>query len=221
MMNDLTTLNPVETMSSKEIAELTGKEHFHVLRDIDNMVYALKKDDPNLDHEEIQGVTFEKDGRGYTAAAHLNKELTYTLITGYSVVLRNKVVQRWQELEAKHQLSPMEMVIKSAQAILKVEREQALLKQQQAEQADTLKRVEARQEMTEKGFHDFTVLAYAGYRDMPKLDLKTANKLGRKAAKHCRDNGYPIGSIRDPRFGKVNTYPEEVLDTIFKESFEF
>ena len=31
----------------------------------------------------------------------LNHELTYTLITGYSTVLRNRVIKRWLELENK------------------------------------------------------------------------------------------------------------------------
>lgn len=48
-------------VDEQEIAELTGKEHKHVLRDIRTMIDALR-DGPNLDHlKEI------KDSRGYTA----------------------------------------------------------------------------------------------------------------------------------------------------------
>lgn len=81
------------TMSSREIAELTSKKHHHVVRDIRAMLAALN-DDPDLDH-----VREEKDGRGYTACIHLNKELTETLVTGYSVPLRHKVIKRLHELE--------------------------------------------------------------------------------------------------------------------------
>jgi len=81
------------TMSSREIAQLTGKKHHHVMRDIRTMLDALN-DDPDLDH-----VREEKDGRGYTACIHLNKELTETLVTGYSVPLRHKVIKRLHELE--------------------------------------------------------------------------------------------------------------------------
>lgn len=83
------------TMSSREIAELTGKEPSHVNRDIRAMLDALA-DDPELDH-----VREEKDARGYTAAFHLGRELTYTLLAGYSIALRRRVVARWQELEAQ------------------------------------------------------------------------------------------------------------------------
>lgn len=84
------------TMSSREIAELTGKQHAHVIRDIRAMLDALK-DDPVLDH-----VSEEKDGRGYTACFHLDRELTETLLTGYSIPLRRRVIARLHELERQH-----------------------------------------------------------------------------------------------------------------------
>lgn len=81
-------------MSSSEIADLTGKHHKHVIRDIREMLEALEKDGPVLGH-----VCEDKDGRGYTVNFHLDKELTETLLTGYSVPLRRKVVHRLHELE--------------------------------------------------------------------------------------------------------------------------
>ncbi|SEJ47168.1 Phage antirepressor protein YoqD, KilAC domain [Azotobacter beijerinckii] len=81
------------TMASSEIAELTGKLHSHVIRDIRAMLDALK-DDPVLDH-----VREDVDSRGYTKNFYLNRELTETLVTGYSVPLRLKVIRRLHELE--------------------------------------------------------------------------------------------------------------------------
>ena len=37
-MNELTTITQSQTMSSLQIAELTGKKHQHVLRDIRNLI---------------------------------------------------------------------------------------------------------------------------------------------------------------------------------------
>jgi len=90
-MNALTTSM---TMTSREIAELTGKELAHVHRDIRAMLDELKKDDPNLDHPHE-----DKDARGYTTCFHLNRELTETLLTGYSASARIKVIRRWHDLE--------------------------------------------------------------------------------------------------------------------------
>ncbi|AVI85625.1 phage regulatory protein/antirepressor Ant [Pseudomonas syringae] len=81
------------SMSSLEIADLTAKLHAHVIRDIRVMLKALG-DDPVLDH-----VREDKDSRGYTEKYHLNRELTETLVTGYSVPLRLKVIRRLHELE--------------------------------------------------------------------------------------------------------------------------
>lgn len=81
------------TMTSKEIASLCEKEHRHVIRDIKTMMVELQKDGPVLGYGEI------KDRRGYTEIFHLDKELTETLITGYSIRLRRKVVARMNELE--------------------------------------------------------------------------------------------------------------------------
>jgi len=85
---------PVVTMSSSEIAQLTGKLHKNVIRDIRDMLDALQEDGSDLSH-----VREDKDGRGYTAEFHLDRELTETLLTGYSIPLRRKVIHRLHELE--------------------------------------------------------------------------------------------------------------------------
>lgn len=82
------------TMSSKEIADLTEKEHKNVIRDIRTMLNELKQDGSGLIY-----VLEEKDTRGYTSMFHLDRELADTLLTGYSAMLRRKVVARWHQLE--------------------------------------------------------------------------------------------------------------------------
>lgn len=83
------------TMTSREIADLTGKDLGHVHRDIRSMLAELVEHDPNLDRPRE-----DKDARGYTVCFYLNRELTETLLTGYSAELRRKVIRRWHELEA-------------------------------------------------------------------------------------------------------------------------
>ena len=84
------------TMSSSEIASLTEKAHKHVIRDIREMVSDLEKDGPVLGH-----LTEDKDSRGYTINFHLDRELTDTLLTGYSARMRRAVIRRWHELEGR------------------------------------------------------------------------------------------------------------------------
>lgn len=82
------------TMSSREIAELTGKRHGDVIRDIRVMLDALAGDDAVLRH-----VYEERDARGYTVLINLPKDLVITLVSGYSVQMRHRIVTRWLELE--------------------------------------------------------------------------------------------------------------------------
>ena len=85
----------VLTMSSLEIAELTGKQHKHVLTDIRNMLNSLN----------IESAVFTadyKDSKGRTYQCYnLPKDETLCLIAGYNVQVRMRIIKRWQELEAK------------------------------------------------------------------------------------------------------------------------
>ena len=83
-----------QVMSSREIAELTNKQHKDVIRDVRVMQKALEEDGADLRH-----LTDVKDGRGYTSEFLLDRDLTETLITGYSIALRHKVICRLRELE--------------------------------------------------------------------------------------------------------------------------
>ena len=114
------------TMSSLEIAELTGKEHKNVLRDIRFMLAELQKDGSDLSH-----VLESFDARGYTAEFRLDKELTETLLTGYSIPLRRKVIARLNELEngAKSKALPQDYISALEQLLESKKLEQAAIEQ--------------------------------------------------------------------------------------------
>lgn len=91
MMNELT--QSIKTMSSREIAELCGKEHKHVLADIRNMCESLKIDSAEFSAQY-------KDSTGRTLPCfNLPKRESLILVSGYDVVTRAKIIDRWQELE--------------------------------------------------------------------------------------------------------------------------
>lgn len=83
------------TMSSREIAELTGKEHKNVLADIRKMLQDLE-----LTSADFSANLPDAYGR-QQQIFNLNKELTLTLVAGYNVKLRLAIIKRWQELEEK------------------------------------------------------------------------------------------------------------------------
>ncbi|NHC02357.1 phage antirepressor protein [Acinetobacter sp. 187] len=82
-----------KTMSSREIAQLCEKEHFNVKRDCEVMFKGLK-----LDALKFEGIYLDSMNR-QQAEYLLDEELTMTLVTGYNIVLRNRVIKRWKELE--------------------------------------------------------------------------------------------------------------------------
>ena len=101
-MNTIVAPSNTVTMSSREIAELTGKQHKNVLRDVNVMLESLEKVGSDLS----QAVRYT-DERGRTSEVRLDRVLTETLLTGYSIPLRHRVVTRLQDLEkvSRHSMS--------------------------------------------------------------------------------------------------------------------
>jgi hypothetical protein len=186
--------NSEKTMSSKRIAEKTGKLHSHVLRDIRNMVDEL--DNPNVDHLNYREI---KDSRGYTAEVLLNERLSLCLASGYSIKLRMMIIDDWASMKTQAQL-PQDPII--------------LMRLQQIEFDSRLKQVEAR--ITTRPEY-FTIAGYGSLKGI-QVGLKRAAELGRKASNICKANGYEMDTIPDPRFGRVKLYPIKVLDLLFNTS---
>ncbi|MBO1325334.1 phage regulatory protein/antirepressor Ant [Acetobacter sp. TBRC 12305] len=86
------------TMSSREIAELTGKRHDHVVRDIEKMLTDVGEGLPKFGDTYIN----EQNGQEYRCY-NLPKNLTLNLVTGYRADMRLKIIDRWLELEARPQ----------------------------------------------------------------------------------------------------------------------
>ena len=122
--------NNVLTMSSLEIAELTGKQHKHVIRDIRNMLNQL----------EIHSAQFcaqYKDSTGRSLPMfNLPKRETIILVSGYSVTMRARIIDRWQELEQKESAqfkmpkTLSEALLLAGQQAALAEERQRLLEQQ-------------------------------------------------------------------------------------------
>lgn len=86
------------TMSSREIAELTGKQHKDVLRDVRVTLSQLGKDAAQFCASSLVPGPY---GRQVEVPVFtLPKDLTITLVSGYSVPMRHRIVTRWMELES-------------------------------------------------------------------------------------------------------------------------
>lgn len=85
--------NESRTMSSREIAELSGRSHDNVRRDIQNMGRSL-----SLTFEEKR---MESSGGRPSVVYLLDKRETLILVSGYNIQMRARIIDRWQELEAE------------------------------------------------------------------------------------------------------------------------
>lgn len=63
----------------------------------------------------------------------------------------------------------------------------------------------------------FTIVGYAVLHGV-QVSLTTAAQLGKRAATICKQRGYQMDTIPDPRFGKVRMYPESVLKQVFAQA---
>ena len=92
-----------QTMSSFEIAQITGKQHKHVLRDIRKLNETYEKmHEPKIGQKlKISDLDFGRQRKD--PYFELTKMQTWDLLTGYNAELRIKVNRRWAELEAKQQ----------------------------------------------------------------------------------------------------------------------
>ena len=126
MINNLMIIESsnVLTMSSLEIAELTGKQHKHVLTDIRNMLSSL-----NIDSAVFTAQYKDSTGRSLPMF-NLPKEETICLIAGYNAQVRMRIIKRWQELEEKQTPATPKTYIEALEKLLDSEKEKLVLKEE-------------------------------------------------------------------------------------------
>lgn len=96
-MKDLALIK--ETMSSVEIAELTGKQHYHVMEAIRNMEPAWKK----VNQSKFRLVEYQ-DAKGEMRPMYeLTKTECLYVATKFNDEARAKLVIRWEQLEREKQ----------------------------------------------------------------------------------------------------------------------
>jgi len=104
----LTRFDEVATMSSNEIAALTGKNHFHVLRDIKKVL-----NEAGISESKFGGF-YLSDRNKELPCYHLPKRETLLVVAKYSTPLRLIIIDRWMALEAKQAKSQNSLEWKQA-----------------------------------------------------------------------------------------------------------
>lgn len=126
--NELAVLSgKTKRMGTREIAELTGKEHKNVLRDVRNLI-----EQGAIGRLSFEPSSYLNEQNKPQPMYELDFDATMTLITGYDAVLRAKVITRWRELETG-EATPVSGELLLAKAILyandKIQKQQAQIEE--------------------------------------------------------------------------------------------
>lgn len=156
-------------MTSREIAELTGKQHKNVIVDCRSMFDAL----------DLQSADFSADyvdSRGRSQKEFLlDRDLTMTLVMGYSIPLRHRVARRLRELESMQQPGPAPVPALSTNSADTIAAGVALLdgSRKLLHLSDSSVLASLRQLLTEHGIKMSPQKAYARLAELGIVELKT------------------------------------------------
>jgi hypothetical protein len=186
-MNDLTNPKPL-AMDSREIAELLDARHGDLLISIETQLLKVGYTGKPLTYKNAQ------NGQTYRYYMLPYRE-TMILISGYSVELRAKIIDRWMQLEQQGKQPVFTDPI-------------ILLRLEQMKTEQRLSQVEAIVDYTSD---HMTVKGYCSINGIP-CDKESAKTMGKLVAKYCRLHDIEVKKISDPVWGEVGMYPMTALD---------
>ena len=198
-------LATVTQMTSLEVAEITGKEHKSILRDIRDEIEKLESQRIFTEHIFVPSEYQDRTGRTLPMYI-LTREGVLQLAARYDAVVRFKLIEKVSQ-PAKV-LSPVQQLLAQAQILVEMDSRVEAVEQ-------GVRRLEhnCRRTITS---NQLTVIAYANMKGI-RPDEYNSSVVGRKATKLCKERNVLVGKVVDSRYGLINTYPEEILDEIFFE----
>lgn len=229
-------LDGKQLMSSREIADITGKRHDHVMRDIEVTIKKILA---------VPEMGFAYKTSTYMVSGQLRKYKEYLLprreceivILGYDIVRRAAVIDRWFELETKQQQVALPTTYLAAlEKLVEAEKEKLVLTDQRNEAIRTkamigdrktatamatasnlsrkVKKLEA--QLQDVGSHMSLLAAHLP--DHVETELKPKVQTWRLLKMLSGEMNLPTQEVADPRFGKVKTYHINVINE-FKERY--
>ena len=111
-------------MTSLEIAEVTGKRHDSILRDIRNILSQ------GVDAHNFVETSYTDKSNRQQKCYTLTKKGCLILASGYDVILREKIINRWEELETKER-NKYQVPQSFAEALMLAAKQQEQIEEQQ------------------------------------------------------------------------------------------
>ena len=188
------------TMSSLEIAELTGKEHKNVVADLRKMLNEL--DLTAAEFSASVKYTGNNNAQLTREIFNLPKRECLILVSGYNLKLRAAIIDRWQELENQSKPSMPTTYIAALEALVASEKAKEL----------ALLQVDDLQVELDESKAYCTIKRFAFYN---KIDWRDLSWKKLKAA-HIRITGEDVHKIFDANFPDgVNAYHKEAFSEVY------
>ncbi len=212
------------TMSSREIAELTGKRHDHVMRDIEEVLSQAE-----IDFPKFGDVVRNKQNQS-VKVYNLPKRECDLVVSGYSVKYRLKIIDRWHELELNiPQLTQDQQLLQLAEGVIRLTKERdeaiktkaqindkrtATLMNKASQDAKKIKKLES--QLQHVG--EYISLLAAKLPQRIDTEFKSNVQTWRVLKQISESLGHEIIKAKDERYGEVNTYHVDVID-VFKSEY--
>ena len=236
-MNDLVFKgqNDQVVTTSLKVAEVFKKEHRHVLDAIRKLMTAensavlqMFREDTYLNDQNKPQPMFIMNRDGFTLLVmgfNGKKALDFKL--AYINAFNTMEAEIKAQAQSVPNLTSAEALLHSVQLIVAHERQLNALQQQVADIAEDLQltsdeswsnfnRIQAIEDKLSNNIDAYTVVGYCTIHGI-KLTRQQASTVGGRASRLCKKRDIPVSTIADPRFGKVNVYPSEILHEVLAE----
>lgn len=215
----------IKSMSTREVANMSGKKHSHVIRDASKVIDQII-DDPNLDDPCFY---MDFDARGYITEIHMDRNLTLCLVSGYSVPLRMAIIKRWDELEQKSaqpQITTPQDYLSALKALVVSEEQKQLAIQERDHAIATKAEIGSRREATAMGRLSAKVKeveklktqldSSTGFATIKKVQSLTGGTYDTYALRrHSKAQGLEIQKAEDANYGSVNSYHKDAWLAVY------
>ena len=214
------------------VAETFEKEHRNVLKSIRKLMSATNVAVAQMFDE----TTYVNEQGKEQPMFFMNRDGFTLLAMGFSgeKALKFKVdyINAFNKMEAElksqqtKQLSAAESLLQSVQLLVAHERQLAILEHNQKNMQgaisslyDKVYGMQFQTNMIEQKINNeidrYTVIGYCTAHNIP-MTLTEASIIGGMCSRMCKKRNIPLEPIADRRFGKVNTYPSELIAEAIK-----
>ena len=215
------------------VAETFEKEHRNVLKAIRKLMSAT-----NVAVAQMFDETTYVNEQGKEQPMFVMNRDGFTLLAmGFSgekaLEFKVKYINAFNKMEAElksqqtKQLSAAESLLQSVKLLVAHERQLAILEHNQKNMQgaisslyDKVYGMQFETDMVKQKLNNeidrYTVIGYCSAHNIP-MTRKEAAIIGSTCSRMCKKRNIPLESIADPRFGKVNTYPSELIAEVIKD----